>query len=43
MTHSSALVRQAGLAVGFAYGSHDLDPPNAASERRILVIRRAGE
>jgi len=37
------LVRQAGLAVGFAYGSHDLDPPNAASERRILVIRRAGE
>jgi SAM-dependent methyltransferase len=37
------LVRQAGLAVGFAYGSHDLDPPNAASERRILVVRRAGE
>ena len=37
------LVRQAGLAVGFAYGSHDLDPPNAASQRRILVIRRAGE
>ena len=38
-----ALVRQAGLAVEFAYGSHDLDPPDAASERRILVIRRAGE
>ncbi len=37
------LVRQAGLAVEFAYGSHDLDPPNAASERRILVVRRAGE
>jgi SAM-dependent methyltransferase len=37
------LVRQAGLAVGFAYGSHDLDPPSAASERRILVVRRAGE
>lgn len=37
------LIRQAGLAVEFAYGSHDLDPPNAASERRILVVRRAGE
>ncbi len=37
------LVRQAGMAVEFAYGSHDLDPPDAASERRILVIRRAGE
>jgi SAM-dependent methyltransferase len=38
-----ALIREAGLAVEFAYGSHDLDPPNAASERRILVVRRAGE
>jgi SAM-dependent methyltransferase len=38
-----ALVREAGMAVEFAYGSHDLDPPNAASERRILVVRRAGE
>jgi SAM-dependent methyltransferase len=37
------LIRQAGLALEFAYGSHDLDPPNAASERRILVVRRAGE
>ncbi|HEX5578236.1 MAG TPA: class I SAM-dependent methyltransferase [Candidatus Limnocylindria bacterium] len=37
-----ALVREAGLAVEFAYGSHDLDPPNASSERRILVVRRAG-
>jgi hypothetical protein len=31
------------MAVEFAYGSHDLDPPDASSERRILVIRRAGE
>jgi len=31
------------LVVEFAYGSHDLDPPSAASERRILVVRRAGE
>lgn len=37
-----ALVREAGLAVEFAYGSHDLDPPNESSERRILVVRRAG-
>jgi SAM-dependent methyltransferase len=37
-----ALVREAGLAVEFAYGSHDLDPPSASSERRILVIRRGG-
>lgn len=37
-----ALIREAGLAVEFAYGSHDLDPPNAASERRILVVRRTG-
>jgi SAM-dependent methyltransferase len=39
----AALVREAGMAVEFAYGSHDLDPPRAASERRIWVIRRAGE
>ena len=38
----AALIREAGLAVEFAYGSHDLDPPNGSSERRILVIRRAG-
>jgi SAM-dependent methyltransferase len=37
-----AVIREAGLAVEFAYGSHDLDPPNASSERRILVVRRAG-
>jgi hypothetical protein len=36
------LIRQAGLALEFAYGSHDLDPPDAASERRIWVVRRAG-
>jgi SAM-dependent methyltransferase len=39
----AAIIREAGMAVEFAYGSHDLDPPDAASERRILVIRRAGE
>jgi SAM-dependent methyltransferase len=39
----AAIVREAGMRVEFAYGSHDLDPPDAASERRILVIRRAGE
>jgi hypothetical protein len=38
-----AIIREAGMAVEFAYGSHDLDPPDAASERRILVIRRADE
>jgi SAM-dependent methyltransferase len=37
----TALVREAGLKVEHAYGSHDLDPLDAASERRILVIRRA--
>jgi SAM-dependent methyltransferase len=39
----AAILREAGLTVELAYGSHDLDPPDAASERRILVIRRAGE
>ena len=36
------LIRQAGLSLEFAVtGSHgELDPPNAASERRILVVRR---
>jgi SAM-dependent methyltransferase len=38
-----AIVREAGLATELAYGSHDLDLPNASSERRIIVIRRAGE
>ena len=37
----SSLVLEAGLVVELAYGSHDLDPLDAASERRILVIRRA--
>jgi SAM-dependent methyltransferase len=39
----AAIIREAGMAIEFAYGSHDLDPLDAASERRILVIRRAGE
>jgi hypothetical protein len=39
----AAIVREAGMKVEYAYGSHDLDPPDAASERRILVIQRAGE
>jgi SAM-dependent methyltransferase len=37
----TALVREAGLAVELAYGSHDLEPLSGTSERRILVIRRA--
>jgi SAM-dependent methyltransferase len=37
----STLVREAGLAEELAYGSHDLDPLQADSERRILVVRRA--
>jgi SAM-dependent methyltransferase len=36
-----SLVREAGLAVERAYGSHDLDPPEDDSERRILMIRLA--
>lgn len=36
------LVREAGLAVELSYGSHDLDPLLEASERRILVLVRAG-
>ena len=39
----AAIVREAGLTVEIAYGSHDLDPPDAASERRITMIRRADE
>ena len=39
----AAIVREAGMTVEIAYGSHVLDPPDAASERRIIVIRRAGE
>ena len=31
------------MTVEIAYGSHDLDPPEAASERRITVIQRADE
>jgi SAM-dependent methyltransferase len=37
----TALVREAGLVIEHVYGSHDLDPLDAASERRIMVIRRA--
>jgi SAM-dependent methyltransferase len=38
----AAVVREAGLAIELAYGSHDLDPLTASSERRILLIRHAG-
>lgn len=34
------LVREAGLAVELMYGSHELEPLDASSERRILVARR---
>jgi SAM-dependent methyltransferase len=37
----AAVVREAGLAIEFTYGSHDLDPLEESSERRILVVRRA--
>jgi SAM-dependent methyltransferase len=37
----STLVREAGLAEELAYGSHDLDPLQDDSERRILMVRRA--
>jgi SAM-dependent methyltransferase len=36
-----SLVREAGLAVELAYGSHDLDALEEDSVRRILVIRAA--
>jgi SAM-dependent methyltransferase len=36
-----SLVREAGLAVELAYGSHDLDELEEDSVRRILVIRAA--
>jgi SAM-dependent methyltransferase len=35
------LVREAGLAEELTYGSHDLDPLDDESERRIMVVRRA--
>jgi len=38
----AAVVREAGLAIEFVYGSHDLDPFTASSERRITVVRHAG-
>ena len=38
----AAMIGEAGLAIELAYGSHDLDPPNESSERRILVIRQTG-
>jgi SAM-dependent methyltransferase len=34
------LVAEAGMAVEQAYGSHDLDPLEPDSERRIFVVRR---
>lgn len=34
-----SLVREAGLAVELAYGSHDLDPLEEDSVRRIMVIQ----
>lgn len=36
------LVREAGLTVEATYGSHDLDPLDDASERCIVIARRAG-
>jgi hypothetical protein len=38
-----SLVREAGLVEELAYGSHDLDPLQEASERRIVVVRRAAD
>jgi SAM-dependent methyltransferase len=38
----AAMVREAGLAIEFVYGSHDLDPFEESSDRRILVVRHAG-
>jgi SAM-dependent methyltransferase len=38
----AAVIREAGLAIELAYGSHDLDPPSVSSERRILLVRHAG-
>jgi SAM-dependent methyltransferase len=38
-----SLVREAGLVEELSYGSHDLDPLDEASERRIVVIRRAAD
>jgi SAM-dependent methyltransferase len=38
----AAVIREAGLAIELAYGSHDLDPPSGSSERRILVMRHVG-
>jgi SAM-dependent methyltransferase len=37
----SELVRQAGLAVEQAFGSHDLEPLDTEAERSILIIQRA--
>ena len=39
----AALVGKAGLAVEFAYGSHDLDALAGDSDRRIFLVRRAEE
>lgn len=40
-TALTALVREAGLAVELAYGSHDLDPLDAEGVRQILVVQPA--
>jgi SAM-dependent methyltransferase len=37
----TALLREADLTVELTYGSHDLDPLDATSDRRIVVARRA--
>jgi SAM-dependent methyltransferase len=37
-----AVIREAGLAIELVYGSHDLDPFTASSERRITMVRHAG-
>jgi SAM-dependent methyltransferase len=36
----TALVREADLAVELTYGSHELEPLDSASDRRIVVARR---
>lgn len=38
----AALVQEAGLVVEMSYGTHDLDPLEATSDRRILVVGRNG-
>lgn len=40
LTALTALLREADLAVELTYGSHDLEPLGAASNRRIVIARR---